>query len=123
MHQAHFPDRAPIDAYGNGGFRFADMSHKGSILALPTGIYGWDITSAAQVVPDKLHQVRRDANELELMLFGWGNDLAPLSDELRTFFAEIGVRVEGMATGPAVRTYNVLLAENRRVGAALLAVS
>ena len=32
------PGRAPIDAYGNGGFRFADMSHRGSILALPSGI-------------------------------------------------------------------------------------
>ncbi len=38
---AHFPGRAPIDAYGNGGFRFAGMSHKGSLLCLPSGVYGW----------------------------------------------------------------------------------
>ena len=37
----HFPGRAPIDAYGNGGFRFAGMSHRGSILCLPSGIHGW----------------------------------------------------------------------------------
>ena len=42
IRQAHFPGRAPIDAYGNGGFRFADMSHRGSILCLPSGIYGWE---------------------------------------------------------------------------------
>ena len=39
---AFYPGRAPIDAYGNGGFRFAEMSHRGSLLCLPSGIYGWD---------------------------------------------------------------------------------
>ena len=42
IRNAHFPGRAPIDTYGNGGFRFAGMSHRGSILCLPSGIYGWD---------------------------------------------------------------------------------
>lgn len=37
IREAHFPGRAPIDAYGNGGFRFAEMSHRGSILCLPSG--------------------------------------------------------------------------------------
>ena len=40
---AHYPQRAPIDAYGNGGFRFAGMSHRGSVLFLPSGIYAWDV--------------------------------------------------------------------------------
>ncbi len=46
---AHFPGRAPIDAYGNGGFRFADMSHRGSILCLPSGIYGWEPADPAML--------------------------------------------------------------------------
>ena len=48
---AHYPGRAPIDAYGNGGFRFADMSHRGSILCLPTGIYAWAAVSPAKAQP------------------------------------------------------------------------
>ena len=40
--EARYPGRAPIDSYGNGGFRFAQMSHKGSILCLPSGIYAWE---------------------------------------------------------------------------------
>ena len=40
IREAHFPGRAPIDAYGDGGFRFAEMSHRGSILCLPSGIHG-----------------------------------------------------------------------------------
>lgn len=43
IRDAHFPGRAPIDAYGNGGFRFADMSHRGSLLCLPSGIHGWEL--------------------------------------------------------------------------------
>ena len=38
IREAHYPGRAPIEAYGNGGFRFADMSHRGSLLALPSGM-------------------------------------------------------------------------------------
>lgn len=34
--EASYPYQVPIDAYGNGGFRFADMSHKGSLLCLPS---------------------------------------------------------------------------------------
>ena len=44
---ARFPGRAPIDAYGNGGFRFAGMSHRGSILCLPSGIHAWEPLAAA----------------------------------------------------------------------------
>jgi len=48
MKPAHFPGRAPVDTYGNGGFRFADMSHRGSILCLPSGIYGWSALDVTQ---------------------------------------------------------------------------
>ena len=44
LSEARYPGSAPIDAYGNGGFRFADMSHRGSILLLPSGIQAWSVT-------------------------------------------------------------------------------
>ena len=46
IREAHFPGRAAIEAYGNGGFRFADMSHRGSLLCLPSGIHGWQPADA-----------------------------------------------------------------------------
>ena len=122
MYSAHFPDRAPIDAYGNGGFRFADMSHKGSILALPSGIYGWPVEQAEQLAPALFAQAVADAAELELLLIGTGPDVAFIEPAVRDYLAEGNVRCEVMQTGAAVRTYNVLLAENRQVGAALIAV-
>lgn len=119
---AHFPGRAPIDAYGNGGFRFADMSHRGSILCLPSGIYGWEPADPAVLTSDDLARVLTEAEGIELLLLGTGSMLRPASTGLRAVLKQTGIAVESMATGPAVRTYNVLLAEDRAVAAALIAV-
>ncbi len=118
---AHFPDRAPIDSYGNGGFRFAEMSHKGSILCLPSGIYGWNVDVVLNLIMPNFEQVFLEKN-LELILIGTGNESVALPRDLINAFAEHGQRADVMSTGAAARTYNVLLAEGRSVGAALLAV-
>ena len=118
----YFPGRAPIDAYGNGGFRFADMSHRGSILCLPSGIYGWALTAGEEVTAEALAQALAQARDLGVLLVGTGGKQVFASRALRQAFEAAGVGLEMMATGAAARTYNVLLAEERRVGAALMAV-
>jgi len=120
--QARFPGRAPIDAYGDGGFRFADMSHRGSILIVPSGIYAWPVETLSDVRPDSFTTVLAEADSIEFMLFGTGDDLVPASEDVAMRFAEAGIGLEVMATGAAARTYNVLLGEERRVAAALIAV-
>jgi uncharacterized protein len=123
IRDAHFPGRAPIDAYGSGGFRFAEMSHRGSILALPSGIHGWDAKHFEDIGLDTLGKVVADADAIELLLVGCGPDLRVLPKELReTLRTKYGIATEAMATGAAVRTFNVLLAEERAVAAALIAV-
>lgn len=119
---AHFPGRAPIDSYGNGGFRFAGMSHRGSILCLPSGIYAWDVASAADLTLASFDPVTAEANELQILLLGTGVSQVFPPRALRTALEASGFGVEPMATGTAARTYNVLLAEGRLVAAALLAV-
>jgi uncharacterized protein len=119
---AHYPGRAPIDAYGNGGFRFAGMSHRGSILSLPTGIYGWEPADKAGVTEEDLAKVFAEAAEIDVLLVGTGPDLMPLSSALRMALRGVRIVGEPMSTGAAVRTHNVLLAEDRAVAAALLAV-
>ena len=122
MHEAHFPGRAPIDSYGNGGFRFADMSHKGSVLCLPSGIYAWDVIGPDQLLPDKFGQLLLEVEAIEILLVGTGQELLPLQSSLRDCLHENSVSGDPMSTGAAVRTYNVLLAEKRAVAAALIAV-
>ena len=117
------PGRHGIDAYGAGGFRFAGMSHMGSILALPSGVHQWppalpgDIT-AASLAP----LFAEPRGDVELLLLGTGADLVPQPDTLHWRLRDAGIRLEVMQTGAAARTYNILLNENRRVAAALLAV-
>jgi uncharacterized protein len=122
IREAHFPGRAPIDAYGNGGFRFADMSHRGSLLCLPSGVYGWEPVDPAAMTPDDFGRLLAEAGSVEILLVGTGRELRPLPAALRAAFKEVRISADPMSTGAAVRTYNVLLAEDRAVAAALVAV-
>jgi uncharacterized protein len=122
IREAHFPGRAPIEAYGNGGFRFADMSHRGSILCLPSGIHGWNPADADALKVDDFAQLLAEAAGIEILLVGTGTALKPLHPQLRAALRENRISADPMSTGAAVRTYNVLLAEDRAVAAALVAV-
>ena len=118
----HLPHSALIDAYGNGGFRFAEMSHRGSILCLPSGVYGWDPADPAALSVQDFSRVLAEAADIQILLVGCGRDLRPLPATLRAAFREARISADPMSTGAAVRTYNVLLAEDRAVAAALVAV-
>ena len=120
---AHFPGRAPIEAYGNGGFRVADMSHRGSILCLPSGIHGWEPADPQALSAVDFAKVMAEAEGIEILLVGMGEALRPMSRDLRTALKDAGISSDPMSTGAAVRTYNVLLAEDRAVAAALIAVA
>ncbi len=122
IRDAHFPGRAPIDAYGNGGFRFADMSHRGSILCLPSGIHGWEPKTLPILTAADLSQVLEQADDIEILLVGTGTELRRLPQEVRDVLRAKRISADPMSTGAAVRTYNVLLAEDRAVAAALIAV-
>lgn len=119
----HYPLQASIDAYGNGGFRFAEMSHRGSLLCLPGGMQSWDIESPGQLTLESLQPVFEAAAEIDVLLIGLGSDVAALSRPIRDALRAEGIIVEAIATGGAVRTYNVLLGEGRAVAAALIAVA
>ncbi|QFT32270.1 hypothetical protein FIV00_17395 [Labrenzia sp. THAF82] len=122
IRDAHFPGRAPLDAYGEGGFRFAEMSHRGSLLCVPSGIYGWDVSAPEKFSQNAFEKVFQEQEDIEVLLIGTGTELRPLPQDLKTLFREAGILADPMSTGAAVRTFNVLLSEDRAVAAALLAV-
>lgn len=122
IREAHFPGRAPIDAYGNGGFRFADMSHRGSILMLPSGVYAWDVAEGDPLAVEKFLRVIDEAKDIEVLLVGTGKDIRPLPADLKAALRAVNVSSDPMSTGAAVRTYNVMLARSRAVAVALIAV-
>ena len=122
LKEAHFPGRPPLDAYGNGGFRFADMSHRGSILCLPSGVYGWQPSDPDALKPEDFARVFSETARVEILLVGTGKEIRLLPKEVRSALREAGISADPMSTGAAVRTYNVLLAEDRAVAVALIAV-
>ncbi|MEK1931285.1 MAG: Mth938-like domain-containing protein [Pararhizobium sp.] len=122
IRRAHFPGRAPIESYGNGGFRFADMSHRGSLLMLPSGIYGWDMVEGDPLTVENFQRVFDEAADIEVLLVGTGKDIRPLPAALKAQFKEHGISSDPMSTGAAVRTYNIMLAESRAVAAVFIAV-
>ena len=116
------PERVPIDAYGGGGFRFGEMSHRGSLLILPDGVYGWPPVMCDELVPDAFDRVFRQAKEIDFLLLGTGERRLNPPSEISQAFLEAGIGLEMMDTGAACRTFNVLLDESRSVAAAILAV-
>jgi uncharacterized protein len=119
----HLPHLAPIEAYGEGGFRFADMSHRGSILCLPSGIWAWPVGDVSALSEATLAPVFESAPTMDVFLIGAGRDPWALSEPLRALFHAAKLAVDCSATGPAVHTYNILVGEGRRVGAGLIAVA
>ena len=101
IREAHFPGRAPIEAYGNGGFRFADMSHRGSLLCLPSGIHGWEPADPLALKVSDFDRLFDEAGKVEIVLVGMGKDLRPLPAALRVAFKEAGISADPMSTGAA----------------------
>lgn len=123
LHEGFVPGRHGIDAYGDGGFRFAEMSHRGSILLLPSGIRAWEAAAPRDVDAASLAPVLAERGAIDLLLLGTGAEIAPVAEPLRRRLKEAGIGLDVMQTGAAARTYNILLAENRKVAAALIAVA
>ena len=118
----HLPHPATIEAYGKGGFRFAGMSHRGSLLCLPDGIWAWPVAQGDDITETTLAPVIARSGDIALFLIGSGREPWAMPDALRVRFHELKLNVEVSRTGTAVSTYNILLGEGRRVAAGLIAV-
>jgi len=118
----HFPRAAAIDAYGKGGFAFAGMSHRGSLLCLPNAVWAWEVTRPEQIDKYSLARVFDAANSIDTLIVGTGAGAWLAPQDLRGALRSVRVVLDTMQTGAAIRTYNIMLGERRRVAAALIAV-
>lgn len=118
----HLPRSAPIEAYGNGGFRFDSMSHRGSLLCLPDSIWAWPVAMTSEISRSTLQRVFDQANIIDTLLIGTGTEIWLPPNRLREALRAVHIGVDAMMTGPAIRTYNIMIGERRRVAAALIAV-
>ena len=118
MIEIDYEAQPPIDGYGPGGFRIDGIWHDGALLITATGIS----LMTGQATIDALTPILQDPSALDVLLIGQGADIAPLDRAARDALEQAGIGFEIMSTPSACRTYNVLLTEDRRVGAFLLPV-
>ena len=115
--------RQVIQGYGPGGFRIANQRHDGSVLVFPEKTLAWPIVDFAALAVEGLAEIAAAQPKVELLLLGTGTVMKLASPVLRAHFRALGIMLETMDTGAACRTYNVLMAEERHVAAALIALS
>jgi uncharacterized protein len=118
----HLPRSAPIEAYGNGGFVFDGMSHRGSLLCLPDAIWAWPLDQPEQIDRAALARIFDAAVGIDTLIVGTGTGVWLPPASLREALRRVSVVIDAMQTGPAIRTYNIMIGERRRVAAALIAV-
>lgn len=115
-------DRQVIDSYGKGRFRVAGTVYHGSILVFPDRVLPWSVTAFGDLGEEDFRPLAEAPLLPEVVLLGCGPRMALLPSTLRRPLRDAGLNVDVMDTGAACRTYNVLLSEERRVAAALIAV-
>lgn len=105
----------PVDGYGPGFFRIGGEKREGGQLLLPTRALSWGGFEDLEVLLEV-------AADLDVLFVGTGAEIAHVPAGFREVIEEAGPGLEVMASPTACRTYNVLLSEGRRIGAALLPV-
>lgn len=118
-----FDGQPPVGAYGEGGFRLAGQRFEGSVIITPRGLFPWAPKSLSDVTPASLALIIEAADMFDFLVVGTGEDTLRLPEAARARLASRVIFPDVMATGPACRTYNMMLTENRRVAAALIAVT
>ena len=111
-----------IESYGGGRFTVSNRPYDTGIVILPWCTTPWSATDVSALTLDDLSDVIDATPSIELLLVGSGPTIVFLPPPVRKALREKGIAVEVMDTGAACRTYNVLVAEDRRVAAALIAV-
>lgn len=115
----HPGDAQFVQTYRPGGFTVSGTAHEGSLLVFPDRAEAWDTPDITGLTLATLDGIARAEPGLEVLLIGCGPKMLLLPGELRRAFAGLPYSVDVMETGAACRTFNILVAESRKVGAAL----
>jgi len=111
-----------VEGYGDGRFRITGEVHEGSVIVFPERTVTWPVAAFADMTVESLAAVTHGNADVDLLLIGCGHKMQLVTKAFRQPVRDAGVVIEPMDTGAACRTFNVLMAEERRVAAALIAV-
>ena len=109
-----------IQAYGPSGFRVSGVAHDGAVIVLPSRTSPWPVHDISLLTPEDFALADDPSGPPDVVLLGTGSRMVLPPPAVRQALRAAGIALEPMDTGAACRTYNVLMAEGRRVAAALL---
>jgi len=109
-----------IRTYGPGRFLIAEREWREPVLVTPTVTLPWPVTRMEELTPGSLAALATAPAPTELLVLGCGARAMFVPPALRAALKAAGFGLEVVDTGSACRVYNVLLAEGRRVAAALI---
>jgi uncharacterized protein len=111
--------RQVIERYGQSGFRVTGVIYPGPVLVFPDRTVSWDARSPSDFTWERLAPVIEHGG-VRVLLLGLGRVMSPVAGSLRSAMRAARIALEPMDTGAACRTYNVLVAEDRPVAAAMI---
>lgn len=111
-----------INGYGQNCFVINDEQVEGSVIVTESEVIHWQPTTVEDITIESLQPIISLASNVELLLIGCGDIVTTINTSIREHLKQQHILLEWMDTGAACRTYNILLAEDRLVGAALIAV-
>ena len=114
--------RQVIQTYGDGRFKISDLDHTGSVIVTPLKTLSWNLGSIDKIDIEEFSEKLQHVAGLKVLLLGTGRSIVAPPSELRTKLRNIGASLEVMDTGAACRTFNILVAEERLIAAALISI-
>ncbi len=119
LHLARSDDLNTFTGYGEGYVMVNAVRYEHSLVVLPDRpVETWVVEGVDTLREEDLEFLA--GLGVEIVLLGTGNKLRFLHPRLLQSLALAGVGVEVMDTHAACRTYNILVAEGRKVAAALI---
>jgi len=118
LHQTVGQGRNLITAIENGKIRINQDYYSGNLIVTPDSITPWSATTFEDLRPEQFAELM--GFEPEVVLFGSGEKLRFPHPSLTLAVTGARIGLDVMDTQAACRAYNILMAEDRRVVAALL---
>ncbi|WP_028449202.1 Mth938-like domain-containing protein [Chitinibacter tainanensis] len=118
LHQSKVEHLNQITAYDAESVQVNEVRHAGSLLILPDYLQPWRPASFAELTADDFSQLLD--YQPELVLLGTGAAIQFPHPQLYAALSAKRIGVDVMGTGALCRTFNVLVAEDRRVLALVL---
>ena len=110
-----------IQSYRGGAFKISGVVYEHAVILTPDDVWKWKIGGGVQDLSEAhFSSLTKISDQIDVVLLGCGSHMAFLPLDLRKTLKEQGIQIDVMDTGAACRTYNVLMAEGRRVACALI---